>query len=180
MDLTTSHRTTTATAAVVMASGLAAILYGVVRGDPARSIAGVGLTMIALTLIALTAIRRWVTNTSDERRRLAAAIRAADDERTKCFADRAALENERQRILIDAATDRARSASALIAEREKLAAEFEEKRAALICETLTTVAGLLHSQKKQPQRGSIIPFPAQQPVRAPEMERSRGHNVVGP
>ena len=177
MDLTASTRTTVTAATVVLVTGLAEILYGVTRGGPAHSIAGVGLTTTALTLIALTVIRRWVTNTTAERRQLAAATQAARDERDGYFAAKAVLENDQQRLMRAAAADRAHVVATLIAERAKLDAEFEEKRAALICQSLDEIADLMRSQKqKQPERSSVIPFPTQQPGR----ERSRGHNVVGP
>jgi hypothetical protein len=177
MDFTTSIRTTVTAAAVVLVTGIAAILYGLIRGDPTHSIAGVGLTTTALTVTALTAIRRWVTNTTAERRQLADATQAARDERDRYFAAKAVLENDQQRLMRAAAADRAHAAATLIVEREKMAAEFEEKRAALVCETLTAYADLMRSHKrKPPERSSVIPFPTQQP----ERERSRGHNVVGP
>jgi succinate dehydrogenase/fumarate reductase flavoprotein subunit len=177
MDLTAGNRTTVTAAAVVLVTGLAAILYGVMRGDPAHSTAGVGLTATALTLVALTSIRRWVTNTTDERRQLADATQAARDERDGYFAAKAVLENDQQRLMRAAAADRAHAAATLIVERGKMAAEFEEKRAALVCETLAAYDDLMRSQKqKPPERSSVIPFPIQQP----ERERSRGHNVVGP
>jgi hypothetical protein len=177
MDLTASTRTTVTAATVVLVTGLAATLYGLIRGDHAHSTAGAGLTTTALTLIALTTIRRWVTNTTDERRQLADATQAARDERDGYFAAKAVLENDQQRLMRAAAADRAHAAATLIAERAKLAAEFEEKRAALICETLAAYDDLVRSHKqKPPERGSVIPFPTQQP----ERERSRGHNVVGP
>jgi hypothetical protein len=179
MDLTAGTRATAVTAAVVMTAGLAVIFYGIVRGDPAHSISGVALTTTALTLIALLVIKRWVTDTADERRQLATATQAAQDEREKYFAAQTVLENDQQRLLRDAAADRARAEATLIAEREAMAAEFEEKRASLICETLATVAELMQNQKDQPC-GSVIQFPTQQSVRVPEQERSRGHNVVGP
>jgi len=174
MDLTASNRTTAITA-VVLVTGLAAILYGAIRDDPAHSTAGAGLTTTALALIALTAIRRWVTDTADERRRLAEAVQAAQREREKYFALKAVLENDRQRLMRAAAADRAHAAATLIAEREKMAAEFEEKRATVICEAVDEIAGLVRSQKqRRPERNSVIPFPTQQP----ERERARGHNVV--
>lgn len=179
MDHTASIETTTA--AVVMATGLAAILYGAGQGDPSHSITGVGLTTTALTLIALTVIRRWVTDTAAERSRLAEAVQAAQDEREKYFALKAVLENDQQRLMRAAAADRAHAAATLITERERMAAEFEEKRAAMICEALNEVADLMRSHKQKPsERSSVIPFPTQQPDRAQERERSRGHNVVGP
>ena len=176
MDLTASTRTTAITA-VVLVTGLAATLYGLIRGDHAHSTAGAGLTTTAITLIALTAIRRWVTNTADERRQLADATQAARDERDGYFAAKAVLENDQQRLMRAAAADRAHAAATLITERQKMAAEFEEKRATLVCETLAAYDALMRSHKqKPPQRSSVIQFPPQQP----ERERSRGHNVVGP
>lgn len=179
--MNTAGTRTTAAAAVVVAAGFAAILYGVIRGTPEHSIVGVGLIVTALTLIALAVIRRWVTDTADERRRLADAVQAAQSEREEYFALKAVLENDQQRLMRAAAADRAHAAATLITEREKMEAEFEEKRAALICKTLAEFADLMRSQKqKQPESGSVIPFPTQQPAQATERERSRAHDVAGP
>jgi gamma-glutamyltranspeptidase len=181
MDLKTSKRAAAATAAVAMTAGLTAILYGVIHNSPARSLAGVALITTALTVFALIAIKQWVTDTREEQKRFAQATRDAEAERAQYFAAKAALENEQQRHLRDVAADRAHAAATLIAEREKMAAEFEEKRAALVCETLAAYHELMHSEKKQqPERSSVIPFPTQQPERAPERGRSREHGVARP
>lgn len=183
MDLPAGTRATAVTAAVALTTGLAAILYGVVRNETARALGGVALITIALTLIALVAIRRWVTDTRDEQRQLAQATREAQDERAKYIAAQAALENERQRLMRDAAADRARNTAALRAEREAMRQEFEEERAKLVCETLETavqlVRGMVDQEPKQ-QSDVVIQFPTQEPDHSPERERSRGHNVVGP
>jgi len=150
--------------------------------------------MTALTAIGLAAVKRWVTDTREEQRRLAQATREAYDERATYFASRAALENELQRHMRDAAADRARAAAALIAEREAMEAaliaereameaEFAEKRTSLICEAIETYVQMGRSGDldRQPPRGRVIEFPTQQPVQAAtELERPRGHNVAGP
>lgn len=144
MDLTASNRATTATAAVALTAAITATLYGVIANEPARALGGVCLTMFALTLVLLVAIKRWITDTRDERRRLAEAIHDAQ------------------------------------AEREAMAAEFEQKRATLICETLAAAPELLRNLDKKPNRSAVIQFPHQQLAQAPERERSRERNAVGP
>lgn len=181
MDLTAGTRTTAVTSAVVLTTGLTAILYGVARGDLTRSLGGACLAMTALTALTLIAIRRWVTDTSQERKTLAAATREAHAERNRYFAAQAALENEQGRLNQDMATARARIAASLITEREAMRREFDEERAKLVCEAMETAVRMMRA-KKPAARGDVIPFPAQQqdcsPV--PERERSRGHNVAGP
>lgn len=134
--------------------------------------------MVALTLIALLFIHHWFTNTSEERRALADATRAADDERNRYFSLEAALENEHGRRTQAVAAERASLAVRLATEREALRSEFEERRASLIAETMeATFRMKLNGGFDQPSgKGNLIQFPQQQP----ERERSRGHNVVGP
>lgn len=182
MDHTASTRATAATTAVALTAGVTTTLYGVITNEPARSLGGACLTMTALTAIGLGAVKRWVTDTHEEQHRLAQATQEAQDERAKYFAAQAALENEVQRLMRDAAADRARAAATLIAEREAMEADFAEKRTSLICEAIETYAQMLRSGDldRQPPRSRVIQFPTQQPVQAPERERPRGHNVAGP
>ncbi|MFI1728245.1 hypothetical protein ACH40E_03190 [Streptomyces acidicola] len=184
MDLTAGKKATAVSAAVVMVAGLSVILYGVIYNDLARSLGGACLTMTALTLIALVAIRKWITDTSEERRVLAAAVRDTQAERTRYIAAQAALENEQGRLARDVAAERAGLAAKLIAEREAMATEFEEKRNQLVSEAMNTgVAMFLSSRRehtKAPVRGDVIQFPNQQGEPEPERVRSRGHGVVGP
>ncbi|MFC9847741.1 hypothetical protein ACFWFF_01325 [Streptomyces sp. NPDC060223] len=181
MDLTAGTKATAVSAVAVMAGGISVILYGIVRNDLARSLGGACLTMTALTLIAMVAIRRWTTDTGDERRILAASTREAQAERSRYVAAQAALENEQARLNRDMAAERARVAATLVAERRKMEAAFEEKRAQLATEAFTTGvqmerAGMLSPKKSEP--GNLIQFPQQE--RAAERERSREHGVVGP
>lgn len=182
MDNTAGTRAAAATTAVALTGGVTATLYGVITNEPARSLGGVCLTMTALTAIGLGAVKRWVTDTREEQHRLAQATHEAQDERATYFASRAALENELQRHMRDAAADRARAEAALIAEREAMEAEFAEKRTSLICQAIETYAQMERSGDldRQPPRSRVIQFPTQQPVQAPERERPRGHNVAGP
>ncbi|MFK0018264.1 hypothetical protein [Streptomyces sp. NPDC090798] len=185
MDVTAGTRATAISAAVVMAAGLTIILYGVVRNDLARSLGGACLTMTSLTLIALVAIKRWVTDTSEDRRLLAASIREAQAEKSRYFAAKAALENEQGRLTRDAAIDRRRAAVAAMAEREALHQQFEEKRAQLVCETFEMAFEMARQvpdehARADDKRDVVIQFPVQQQEQAPARARSRGHNVVGP
>ncbi|MEI5100371.1 hypothetical protein RB200_19815 [Streptomyces sp. PmtG] len=167
----------TTAGATIMAAGLAAILYGVLRDDLARSLGGACLAMTALMPMALIAIRRWITDTSAERAHLADALRQAQDERTRYIAAQAALENEQGRLHRDLAADRARTAAMLIAERDGMQDEFEEQRAQLISETFEVAVdmerrGLL--KPTDPSKGNLIRFPGQTLGRAPE------HEAAGP
>jgi hypothetical protein len=185
MDVTAGTRATAISAAVVLAAGVTIILYGVVRDDLPRALGGACLTMPAMTLIALVAIRRWVTDTSEARRLLAASIREAQAERSRYVAAQAALENEQGRLTRDAAADRARAAAAAIAEREALHQQFEENRAQLVCETFELAFEMARRApdehaRAEDKRDVVIQFPTQQQEQAPARARSRGHNVVGP
>lgn len=159
-----------------MTVGISVVLYGVAVNDLARSLGGACLTMTALTLLALVAIKRWITDTSAERTRLADATREQDSERVRLFALQAALEQERQRLLRDAAADREQNAARLEAERASLREQFEDERAALMCESVETAyamfkAGLLDAPRAASV--AVLSFPDQSPQRA--AERTRGH-----
>ncbi len=179
MGLTGKTRTAAASGAATLLAGTAVTLHALARSDPAQALAGLSLTMVALTLIALLFIHHWFTNTSQERRALADATRAADDERNRFVSLSAALENEQGRLTQAVAAERASLAAELAAEREALHCEFEEQRGALIRETIEVAVLMHHKGKFAPPpfvKGNLIQFPQQQP----ERERARGHNVVGP
>jgi hypothetical protein len=179
MGLTGGTRATAATGAGTLLAGVTVTLHAVARSDPAQALGGLCLTMVALTLVALFFIHRWFTNTSAERRALADATRAVDDEKNRYVSLKAALENEHGRLSQAVAAERASLAADLAAEREALRSEFEERRGALIRETIEVAVLMHHKGKFAPPpyvRGNLIQFPQQQP----EHERSRGHNVVGP
>lgn len=185
MDLTAGTRATAIAGTLVLAGGVSIILYGILRNDLARALGGACLAMTALTLVALIAIRRWVTDTSDERRVLAAAQRHAEGERSRYFAAQAALENEQGRLNRDMAAERAALTTRLMAEREAVAAEFEERRAALIAETMEATVLMIHNNKLAPEtptKSKVIQLREHQQQRHPERERERerGHGVVGP
>lgn len=164
-----------------MAGGLTVVVYGTLRDDLARALGGTCLTLAALTAIALILIRRWIVDTSDERRILAAAQREAERERARYFAAQAALENEQGRLARDRAAERYADAAKLKAERDAMAADFEDRRGTLIAETMEATIRMIRGNKLNPPKpieGNLIPFPHQQAARAPE--RSREHGVVGP
>lgn len=181
MDLTAGTKATATLAAVVMAVGLTVILYGVGQNDLTWVLGGACLAVPALVLVALVAIKSWITDTREERRLLTEAIREMQGERTRYIALRAALENEQSRLHRDLAHERARSAAKLFAEREAVAAEFEEKRNRLISEAMTE-AWMMFLSGKQPQtaENKVIQFPTQQPAPQRAAERCREHGVVGP
>jgi hypothetical protein len=135
--------------------------------------------MVALTVIALLFIHHWFTNTSQERRALADATRAADEEQNRYVSLKAALENEHGRLIQAMAAERASAAASLAAEKEALRSEFEERKNFLIAQAMEATVRMHRNGKFAPQqstKGTLIPFPQQEP----ERERARGHNVVGP
>lgn len=181
MDLTGGMRATIAAAGTVMLAGLTAVLHGIVRSNVTHAAGGACLAFVATTLIALIFIRSWIVDTRDERRVLAAATRAARDERTRYIALEAALENEQARRKNDLATERAQIAAKLLAEREAMWAEFEEERSELACQTMEVTIKMMRGDKLTPEekaRCNLIPFPQQQPQT--ERARSREHGVVSP
>jgi hypothetical protein len=183
MDLTSDTRTTAAAAAVAMLGGLGLILHGMWRDQPTHSLAGVVLSMIALTATILAVVHHWVTDTRAERIALAAAQREAQAERARAFAAQAALENEQGRLYRDLAGERAAIRGRLEVERAAMQQEFEESRSQLVAEAMETLASWMVSGKVSPperQTGNLIRFPKQQPVQAPQRDRSREHGVVGP
>lgn len=182
MDRTIGPRTMATVGGVVLLGGLVVILYGILRNDLARSLGGACLAITALTLIALVIIHRWIVDTQAERLALAESRQQADAERTRYFALEAALENERGRFARDMAAERAALGVRLKVECDALQAEFEEQRAALVCETMEATALLMHSGKftaGPPTAGNLIQFPDQQREQAEERSRE-WHGVVGP
>ncbi|MFI0268625.1 hypothetical protein [Streptomyces luteogriseus] len=188
MDLTSGSRATNAAAAVAMLGGLPALLYGVLHDDTARCVGGACLIMTGLILSSLVAIRRWIVDTSAERRALADAQRQAAEAHHRYIALQAALENEQARLNRDMAGERQRIAAQLIAEREAMRDEFDDQKAALIAETMETtflmIKGGKFAPEETPQRGNLIQFPKELPAQghpaSPERERSRSHEVGHP
>lgn len=176
-------KTMAAAAAAVALAGLTAIIYGLIRDDLPRSIGGLGLTVIGLFALVLVAMRRWVTDTRQERALLAASQREAQAERARYFAAQAALENEQGRLNRDVAAARRALDVRLQAEREAMAKDFEAKRGDLIAETMEATFRMIHGDKLAAERaasGRLIQFPRQHPEPQPERARSREHGVVGP
>lgn len=169
-----------ATAATVMFGGMALALNGIATSQVPRSLGGVGAIMIGLTMVVLLVIHKWVTDTRAERSRLAAAQREAQEERSLCIAAQSALESERTRMRRDLDAEQVALLERARVEREALDDEFEERRAALICETMETTFLMVHNNKfapDVPRRGTLIQFPQQE---QPHQSRSREHGVVGP
>lgn len=182
MSLTGNTRTAVA-GAVLLAGGMTVCGYGAARGDLPAALGGTCLVVIAVTLLALAVIRTWITDAASERRELASARREADADRRKHFAGQAALECEMTRLNRDMAAERARIAATLIAEREAMRAELEERRLQITTEAFRTGvemerAGMLRPDAPLPP--NLIQFPRQKAEPQPEREHSRGHGVVGP
>ena len=181
MDLTARIKAAVATAVGILTAGFAVIIRSASDDNVAGSIGGACLVMVGLTLAILIFVRRWVSDTSDERQALGQAQRDAQDERSRYIALKAALEGEHGRLLRDMAAERAGIAATLKAERAKMAAEFRETRATELSEAFQTGvemerAGML--KRRPPQRGNLLKFPERQEL--PTQERSREHGVVGP
>lgn len=187
MSFTASSKMATAEAIGVLIAGFTVIAYSAGFDHTAGTIAGACLVVCALTLWSLIRIKEWVTNTSHERRTLADATRAADEERNRYVAAKAALEIETSRRQRDMAAERASIEARLTTERAKMRREFEEERATLAADAFRTGvemerAGML--KPDAPQLGNLIQFPRDLPHQQPhphaEQERSREHGVVGP
>lgn len=161
--------------------GLATVVHGIIRSDPAHSMGGGFLILAGLATLALVAIYHWVTDTRDERRALAATQREAQGRKDTYLAAKAALENEQGRLNRDMAAERAALDARLKAEREAIAADFEERRAVLIAETMEATLLMVQNNKLAPQPSAkLIQFPHQQAEQQPERTRSRERGVVGP
>ncbi|MYS15076.1 hypothetical protein [Streptomyces sp. SID4982] len=178
MNLTNGARNTTAVGATTALGGSGLIFYGIDIASTPHTLGGSFLALVGLSAIALTHIHRWVTNTADERRSLAAAQREAQDRKDRYLAGLAALEGEQSRISREMAAERASLVARLKTERDALAAEFEEQRAELVSETVEATFMMIHGGKfattRQP--GNLIQFPKQQDERA----RAREHGGVAP
>jgi hypothetical protein len=170
------------TAGAAVVGGLSIVLYGTLRDDIARTLGGTCVTLTALTAVALILIRHWIVDTSEERRVLGAAQRAAQAERARYFAAQAALENEQGRLNRDMAAERAALTTRLKAEREAMAAEFDERKSSLIAETMEATVLMFRDGKLAPDnpvQSKVIQLRDHQ-QRHPERERSRERGVVGP
>jgi hypothetical protein len=150
------------------------------RSDVPCSLGGTSLVIAALTLIALAVIRTWIGDVRDERRELADSRRQADAEQRRYFALQAALNGEKTRLTRDMALERARIAATLIAEREAMGREFEERRLDEQKEAFQAGIDMERAWRTvkpdTPIPANLIQFPRQQP----DQERSREHGVVRP
>ncbi|KAB2975982.1 hypothetical protein F8R89_30705 [Streptomyces sp. SS1-1] len=173
-----------ASAVTLILVGFALLLHGIAFENLPRAVGGLGINLVGDTAIVLFMIRAWITDTNAQRRELTAAQHVALAQRDHYFAAQAAVECERSRVTRDAAAERAANAARLRAERDSLAAEFEERRAELIAETMEATFLMMRSGKltaDEQSAGKLIPFPAQLlPHRQAEQARSREHGVVGP
>jgi hypothetical protein len=179
--MASSKKMATAEATGALIAGFAVIAYSALFNHTAGTIAGACLVISALTLWSLIHIKGWVTNTSQERRTLADATRAADEVRNRYIASQAALEIEQSRRQRDMAAERASIEARLTAERQKMRREFEEERATLAADAFRTGvemerAGML--KPDAPKVGNLIQFPKDLPHQ--QREKAREHGVVGP
>jgi hypothetical protein len=185
MVLTSGMRATATTAAAVLLGGLGLTLHGVSDGHHQCSLAGVVLCMVALTVIVLTVIHHWITDTRAECAALASAERAAQTERLRYVAARAALQSEQSRLYRDLAAERAADAERLEVERAAMQEQFELARSQVAAEAMQTLASWVVNGKVRPpeaRTGNLIRFPQQQPTPAPQpqTERSREHGAARP
>jgi hypothetical protein len=183
VEFTNGTKVMTGTAAAVMAGGLLVVLRGTLHNNLAHAVGGTCLTLVAFAAIALILIRRWIVDTSEERRLLAACQREAQNQRTTYIAAQASLEVEQGRLTRDRAIQIRADAARLKAEREAMVADFEEKRAALVSETMEATFRMMQGGKLAAPtavESKVIQFPHQHPQHQPERGRSREHGVVGP
>lgn len=160
-------------AGTATAGGLTVALLGTLRADLPHTLGGTCITLVALTVLALTLIRRWIVDTSAERHLLATAQREALDERGRYVAAQLVLEAERGRLAADLAAERRKDATRLKAEREAMRAEFEEKKAQVVAETMeATVRSMLRPPAPKTS-GTLIEFPRQHAEHQPQPERAR-------
>lgn len=185
MDFRGSARVAITAAAVTGLEGLALLAWGILRAALPAAVGGSCLTLCAMIGFSLVLIRSWVVDTRDVRQALAAAQRQAQARADTYLAAQAALENEQARLNRDMAEERRRIAATLIREREAMEAEFEERRATVIAESIEAAFHMFHNGKFAPDTsstGRLIRFPRQehQSAATPQPERSREHGVVGP
>ena len=183
MELTGGTRVTKSTAVAASLAGLALLGKGVLKDSVPSTMAGSCLIIVALTAISMALIRTWVSDTTDVRNAMAASQRAAERERSRYIALQAALESEQGRLNRDMAAARQCMARDLVAEREALRGEFEEKRATLVSETMEATFHMFRGGKfatDATTAGQLIQFPRQEQAAAPQRERSREHGKVRP
>lgn len=145
-----------AASTITLIAGIATTATGLTAGDTARSASGASITIIGLATLSLIVLHRWVTDTSAERGRLAAATTAASNEQARYIAGLAAVDAERARVRRDATAMARHQLAQLEAERAKLQAEFDADRERISTEAFRTGAlmeraGLL----KEPQPATI-------------------------
>lgn len=153
------HRGTSgiiAASTITLVAGIATTTIGLIVGDTSKSASGASITIIGLAALSLILLRRWVTDTSAERSRLAAATTAATNEQARYIAGLAAVDAEHARVRRDATAMARHQVAQLEVERVKLQAEFDADRERISTEAFRTGAlmeraGLL----KEPQPASV-------------------------
>ncbi|MFG2637843.1 hypothetical protein ACGFX8_29090 [Streptomyces sp. NPDC048362] len=184
MEHTSSTRAVAGTAGLGTLAGIGTTLLGVLHHDLPMVVGGTCSALTTLVIFALVLVHRWITDTSDERRVLAASQRAAQSQRDHYFAARVALENEQCRLRQEMNTERHHIATTLAKEWEAMSAAFEEKRATLIAETMEATVLMYRNGEfapATPSTGQLIPFPTQErQAGATERARPREHEVGAP
>lgn len=185
MGLNRSSKAALTGAGTGMLAGLLALLHGVYHDHVSRTVSGTCLTLVSLTAIALVLIRKWIIDTRDERRILAATQREAQARKDTYITAQAALEAEHGRLRQDIAAEREANAARLTAEREALATEFEAKRGEYMAEALDIAVQMIAGKKLAPTQiatARLIQFPRGLPHQQADQQRqrSRERGVVGP
>ncbi|MFI6251446.1 hypothetical protein [Streptomyces sp. NPDC051016] len=161
--------------------------HGAINESGAHAMLGAAVTFTAITAIALSLIKRWVTDTREERSRLSDEQKQAEEKKLRYVALQGALEAENTRIKQDLAAERAQGLAALEVKKAAMEAQFEKDRfqiqtSAFRSGVLFERAGMLEPDAPIP--GNLIQFPKQHPdperSETPQRERSREHGVVGP
>jgi hypothetical protein len=125
---------------IALATGVALTAAGLITRDSAQSASGASVIILALATIGLLLLRRWITDTSAERGRLATALADAAAERDRYIAANAAVEAERARVRRDAASLATQQRAQLAAEREHLQGSFERERERIATDAFRTGA----------------------------------------
>jgi hypothetical protein len=172
------HRTYAASGTLLLA-GATFIALGLAGDATPETLAGVVLCISAQMLASMRLIYRWVTDTSVVRASLLLSKQRHDEEAAKYSAGLLAIAAEQDRTRREAIAGARRRDETLKIEREALQAEFEEKRATLVCQAIEAGVRLAQSGKldEAPARERVVvPFPMQ-PVDY-ERARDRGRDVI--
>ncbi|MFF4369686.1 hypothetical protein [Streptomyces sp. NPDC001594] len=167
------------------------VVYGIVANDLARSLGGGITAFTAALLLSLAKMRSWTTDAKAERARLAKALQAADDERTRYVAAQGAQMQEESRRIRDLEAERIALRAQADVERARLLQELEDERAQIQIDAYLTGVdhgrrGILNASPARP--GRVVQFPTPgireratghpadpSPVQEAEFDRDAGH-----